>query len=165
MSFSSPKPLACLVMLALASGCVPLNERCRTSRSKVMALPRLVVYPAPQEGEVYFFDGLMYSEFEDSGLLSVPYARIEDLDEYKLDKFCADWGTECTEALLREETKQGKGFDLARLKAIVRFMGPSANSEKWSGRRCPSGVIQVEGIYRVQRVPESERPRAPASPR
>lgn len=138
MRQGSAAQLFLLGLLLLCAGCAMAVRRgeCRVSLQEAERYPYLGI-KQPTVGDQYFVEGLIYADFEESGLIAIPDLRPEDLvEELKWQSFCYRWTSACVGTTPRK-------FRVARIQAIVRYAGVEDLRSFDPPKRCGRGTVEV----------------------
>lgn len=150
------------LLVALLSACATSSSSsCRSTRAEARQHPRLLRGVAPKIEEVYYFEGLTYSEFEDSGLILTSLSEDEALsilDDLKWDAFCQHWSRDCSQALADSQRSRGKRIRVARIKALVRYLGKGERGSELSPNQCRSGSLEIVALVSLKPLVEASLP-------
>jgi len=116
---------------------------------------------APEAGEIYYFEGLTYSEFEDSGLILTELGDREVLsilDDLKWEAFCQRWSRDCSQSLIDSQQARGKRIRVARIKALVRYLGKGGQGSELSPNQCRSGSLEIVALVSLKPLVEAPLP-------
>lgn len=128
---------------SLAVACLAAPSPCHMGRVEVRRLPTFNTLTEPLEGGEYYFDGFLYSEFEDSGLIATPDALPALIEDLKLGAFCYRWASHCLEARKRLFAASRDRF--IRLHAVVRYLGNATERDSLilTPHGCRNGTLEI----------------------
>lgn len=138
------------------SGCASLKSKeCGSTLSAARHYPVLSSVGSLQVGEEYYVDGLLYNEFEDSGLVADPRVPVSDLPHWKWDAFCLRWAATCDNFWDTVVARLASPFHVARIRALVRFVGQPEYRPDVLYTQCTPGVVEIVSVvsYRPLRLP------------
>jgi hypothetical protein len=124
-------------------------EECKIALREAKRLPELETSTELRSGDEYYVDGLIYSEFEESGLIGLADFPESELEALKSEGFCYRSSSSCAEVLPRR-------FATVRIRAVVKYLGV----EEWGARqldvppRCYRGsveIVQVVSLWDVRK--------------
>lgn len=145
------------VLVLFSSGCKSAGPGCRTAYNKALLLDVMTPSVDPVAGSDYFLNGILYSEWEDQGLIAAADFPLSELEIYKLSAFCYNIRPACGKVLRREWRKRGGRSDLVQLVAVVTYNEPTGPYGNVPLSRCPRGALAIKSIVSVKAVPD-ERP-------
>lgn len=150
-----------LVLVVTLVGCGTTGSLCRSAADEARRFPRIVDGAELVPGQIYYFVGFWYSEFEDSGLISIDMrsARVlEIFEDLKFRAFCYQWSPPCSRRMDNIERSRGKGIRIARVKALVKFIGLGGRGYPLSRNQCRLGSLQVESLISLRPVVDAPLP-------
>lgn len=136
-----------LLLLLLFVGCAMAvrSGECRVSLQEAETYPYLGI-KKPTVGDQYFVEGLIYADFEESGLIATPDLRPEDIvEELKWQGFCYRWPSACVGATPRK-------FRVARVQAIVRYAGVGDLRRFDPPQRCGRGTVEIMRLVSLRDI-------------
>lgn len=147
-----------LVGLPLLSCTLAMSAPCRSGLKDAKSRPHIPSSEPLQEGQEYYVDGLLYSEFEDSGLIATPGAPRELLEELKWAAFCVQVAESCLDRIETEDERYGEQPELARIRAVVRFLGKPVTPPAPPHTQCIPGAVEVVSVVSYRPLSRSGLP-------
>lgn len=121
--------------------CSSLPATCSIDLTKARTFPQIDDLKPRDLGRAYYFDGLFYQEFEDSGLLPSTFASEKTLQDQKFNAYCVRWATSC----INRPNWKGSLF---HLKAIVVYTSETGQAYEL-GNQCRLGTLEIQKIASI----------------
>lgn len=155
-------PVSLLSALALVTvGCATTRIPCEGVAGEVRRMQAVTDGQALQFGELYLFEGLMYSEFEDAGLILTSLkndAALSILEDLKWRAFCFRWERGCAASMDQYERDRGKRVRVARVGAAVRYLGSNERGADGAVNQCRQGTLEVVSFVVFRPLVEAALP-------
>lgn len=136
-----------LLLSSVACGHMPTAD-C-SSPGQPSGLAQLSILQPAEPGQLYLFNGIIYWDFEDGGLIATELSdrrALEIFEHLKFDAFCYRVTPSCGERLDALRLVGKRKVMAARMRALVRFAGWDERRAPLTVNQCRSGDVVIESI-------------------
>jgi hypothetical protein len=140
--------VACIMLLGCRSTSILIG--CKVSRDKLLSYQDLALVTEPEVGQLYFFEGTYYSEFEDSGIVLGVGVRPDLLEDLKISAYCVTFEEACLESVMSARKGMASNRRLLELRGLARLETLHGSAHELATNQCAAGTLHVTGLSQVR---------------